>query len=1010
MSSPNRASPSAVDRAAATLLASLNRSGAVDRMRKAIESRVAASDAARLSQVQSAAAAFLRSSTERNPAALLQQTKAAVLTPALRESLRADVANAAKGEWVSEMVRKEVKGLDALCEAAKAVDAGYRKRDVLKEKQKPEAESRERFLQKIIGSTGVRKPPVGKNVKRCSPSSGKSVSAKGKDGGRDARDPKEGKRPRSREGLPPLAKNAAAKETHADAASRASPRPEATRPAAEKDAPASAAPRRRSRSREPGGSSDELLPPGSRDTKSRGKASRDPSVNKGKTCALSALVGKGAKDRNSDSSEMVTVGITDGQVESSDKRNVTDTTPGRRSGFAEMAAVLRKLETSRENFNEPVSSDKTESESKVLDGTVETDLDGDVRASNKLIEVSPKADKAAGEAKTVDQQGQSVKRVGNIEAKERPKPSPDPKSATIEYPKRAKQSSRSSEQEAPASSTVASGKKKQRRDEVGDNTCGYEKPSSVEESAETVDTNRPDNNDKAVVLHQDTVGAAVGKSEQLLCDDHSYVETADSHSFESERAHSGREFAAGGGVKRVLRIRRASPKQVVAATARHSRGPAGGAGKRKQQDFAGPKTSTGTGAVKTKLRETDVCEDLSEAMRKPSKARLRSADLEDSVVVLGEAMKVERPVRHRSSKKGVSHPNEIAGQEGGKVRDKDSAALAKSKSRPRQSQDHETREVGSSKHENRSCSPDFYLDIPTGKKAMKSTDKRKGTTVQGKEKKRSRQKERIDISTEDHNHENGIRGASDLSSGPKPASAKRRRVDRSVDAVCVPEDFEQQQKILLALKELMETEYAEPFLEPVDPYDEGCKTYYEEITNPIDLGTISKRLKQATSKRGYYANSKAVMSDIELVWSNCRQFNGIYDPICDDLEKCSMLLSALFEKYGVDCVKDCKSNRRRSRGKSLKRTYDEKFTEEMNTTSQPRKKAKSNDANDGRLVGKTVTVFVPQGPKKVKTWMEVQVTDFLERSKTYTLQWLDSGKKTSNATFGVNKMYPVFRQ
>lgn len=982
-------------------------------MRKAIESRIAASDAARLSQVQSAAAAFLSSSTERNSAALLQQTKTAVLTPTLKESVRADVADAVKGEWVSEMVRKEVKGLDALCAAAKVVDAGDRKREALKQKQKPEAEaeaeSRELFLKKIIGSTGVRKPPAGKNVKKGAPAKGKSVAgaaAKRRDGGRDARDSKEGKRPRSRESLPPLGRSAAAKETQADVVARASPRLDLTRPTAEKDAPAAAAPNRRGQSGEPGGSSEE-------DAKGRGKGSCDSSVDKGKTPAFSARATKGAKERNSHSSDKATVGGTDADVESSDKRTVKDVTPGRRSGFAEMAAVLRKLETSGKSSDELASSVKTETESKVLDGTLESDIiddiDGNVPASTKLIEVSPKADGAVSVAKTVAKHDQSMKREVNIDAKEPLKASSDPKSPTIELPKRTNERSAAGEQKAPASSTIASGKR-QKRDKVGDETRENDEPRPVEQSSETVDTSPPDSGDKTAVPHQDAVGAAAGKSEQVLRDGHSHVETAESHTFESERKHSGSEFAAIGGVKRVLRIRRASPKQDAAAIARHSSGLSGGAAKGKRQGSASARNSSGTGTVKAKLREGDGCEDLKEAMRVISKAKLRSADLKDSVAVLGDEMKVKHRVRDRPSVKGVSHPDKIAGEEGDKVRDEDSAALAKSESRPRQKQDDETQELGSSKLKKRKRSPDFYLDIPREEKAMKSTGKRKGDRGRRKEKKRSREKERNAIAAQDHNHENGIRHARSSSRDPTPSSAKRRRADHIVDSVCVPEDFEQQQKILLAMQELMEEEYAEPFLEPVDPYDEGCKTYYKEITNPIDLGTISERLKQATPKRGYYINSKAVMADIELVWSNCRQFNGIYDPVCRDLEKCSLLLSVLFEKYGVDCVKDSKSQRRRSRGKSLKRTYDEKSTEERNMTLQPRKKAKANDANDGRLVGKTVTVFVPQGPKKVKTWLEVQVTDFNERSKAYTLRWLDSGKITANATFGFNKMYPVFQQ
>ena len=39
-------------------------------------------------------------------------------------------------------------------------------------------------------------------------------------------------------------------------------------------------------------------------------------------------------------------------------------------------------------------------------------------------------------------------------------------------------------------------------------------------------------------------------------------------------------------------------------------------------------------------------------------------------------------------------------------------------------------------------------------------------------------------------------------------------------------------------KTLSEDENAWPFLEPVDPVAQNCPTYFEVITNPMDLGTI----------------------------------------------------------------------------------------------------------------------------------------------------------------------------
>ncbi|KAH9486347.1 Transcription initiation factor TFIID subunit 2 [Psilocybe cubensis] len=58
------------------------------------------------------------------------------------------------------------------------------------------------------------------------------------------------------------------------------------------------------------------------------------------------------------------------------------------------------------------------------------------------------------------------------------------------------------------------------------------------------------------------------------------------------------------------------------------------------------------------------------------------------------------------------------------------------------------------------------------------------------------------------------------------------------------------------------------FLRPVDIVLDGCPTYYDEIENPMDFGTISSKLND-----GRYVTMEEFKADVELVFSNCRQFN-----------------------------------------------------------------------------------------------------------------------------------------
>ncbi|WVQ77717.1 hypothetical protein IAR50_007407 [Cryptococcus sp. DSM 104548] len=58
------------------------------------------------------------------------------------------------------------------------------------------------------------------------------------------------------------------------------------------------------------------------------------------------------------------------------------------------------------------------------------------------------------------------------------------------------------------------------------------------------------------------------------------------------------------------------------------------------------------------------------------------------------------------------------------------------------------------------------------------------------------------------------------------------------------------------------------FLRPVDPIMDGCPTYLDEIKEPMDFGTIGKKIEQKK-----YKTMGSFAREIELVFANCRQFN-----------------------------------------------------------------------------------------------------------------------------------------
>ncbi|THH19678.1 hypothetical protein EW146_g1531 [Bondarzewia mesenterica] len=82
------------------------------------------------------------------------------------------------------------------------------------------------------------------------------------------------------------------------------------------------------------------------------------------------------------------------------------------------------------------------------------------------------------------------------------------------------------------------------------------------------------------------------------------------------------------------------------------------------------------------------------------------------------------------------------------------------------------------------------------------------------------------------------------------------------------------------LKNLLKLPEAAIFSRPVDAELDGCPTYYQEIENPMDLGTMGQRLTAGT-----YVTMEDFAKDMELIFGNCRLFNPptTYPTDCADV-------------------------------------------------------------------------------------------------------------------------------
>ncbi|KAF9409000.1 hypothetical protein BGZ94_002120, partial [Podila epigama] len=96
------------------------------------------------------------------------------------------------------------------------------------------------------------------------------------------------------------------------------------------------------------------------------------------------------------------------------------------------------------------------------------------------------------------------------------------------------------------------------------------------------------------------------------------------------------------------------------------------------------------------------------------------------------------------------------------------------------------------------------------------------------------------------------------SSGSSKSSSQSKMLSHAADL----------SKCKSIVKRIMAEPFAIEFNQPVDPIAQGIPEYLQIIKYPMDLGTISSKLKS-----GGYRTAEEVKKDIELVVFNCRTFN-----------------------------------------------------------------------------------------------------------------------------------------
>ncbi len=106
------------------------------------------------------------------------------------------------------------------------------------------------------------------------------------------------------------------------------------------------------------------------------------------------------------------------------------------------------------------------------------------------------------------------------------------------------------------------------------------------------------------------------------------------------------------------------------------------------------------------------------------------------------------------------------------------------------------------------------------------------------------------------------------SAGGLTSSSARREAKEVMAQLREITRKEKVKKMSKIVRNVMQLKDGNMFSSPVDPIRLGIPTYFQVIKNPMDLGTILKRLAS-----GFYENAELCAADVRLTFDNAVKFN-----------------------------------------------------------------------------------------------------------------------------------------
>ena len=194
---------------------------------------------------------------------------------------------------------------------------------------------------------------------------------------------------------------------------------------------------------------------------------------------------------------------------------------------------------------------------------------------------------------------------------------------------------------------------------------------------------------------------------------------------------------------------------------------------------------------------------------------------------------------------------------------------------------------------------------------------------------------------------------------------------------------EEEIKKLEKIFETMEKDsQAYEFLQPVDYIGLNILDYPKIITHPMDLGTVKKNLLN-----GEYKIFQDFMSDINLIWKNCRTYNLPGSDIVKMANHCDKKIKQLIDKQFKNYQNKGGSTKNKNENSTLTLAEKTKLIESIR--EQP---------NEGLTqIVKIILKECPQGIEDIDS-EKLQIKADLLDKKTYDIinQYLEKNNSSSN--------------